>query len=152
LATPLHDVGKIGIDAGVLNKAGPLTSDERTMMQEHTRIGAHILQGSESNLIKTAYEIALYHHEKWDGTGYGQGVSGTNIPLSARIAALADVFDALCSKRSYKEAWPFEKAVQEVRSQSRKHFDPSCVEAFDAGLEDIRELYLETSSNRYVAQ
>lgn len=141
LATPLHDTGKIGISDAVLNKPATLTPDERQEIERHTDIGAKILQGGESELIRMAHEITLYHHEKWDGTGYGNGLAGEDIPLAGRIAAVADVFDALCSERTYKAAWPFDKAYDEVLIQSGKHFDPQCVDAFKAGINDIRKIY-----------
>ncbi len=141
LATPLHDTGKIGISDAVLNKPGALTCEERQVIETHTAIGSEILQGGESELIRMAHEIALYHHEKWDGTGYGAGLAGDAIPLSGRIAAVADVFDALCSERTYKPAWPFEEACVEIVNQSGKHFDPVCVDAFSAGIDEIRQIY-----------
>ncbi len=107
LAAPLHDTGKIGISETLLNKPGALTPEERAEIQRHTTIGADILQDGESDLIRMAHEIALFHHEKWDGTGYPQGRAGADIPLAARIVAVADVFDALCSARPYKAEWSF---------------------------------------------
>lgn len=141
LATPLHDTGKIGISDAVLNKPGKLTPDERKEIETHTDIGADILQKGESDLIRMAHEIALYHHEKWDGTGYGRGLAGEDIPLTGRITAVADVFDALCSERTYKPAWPFDEALAEILRQSGKHFDPKCIGAFKAGVNDIRQIY-----------
>ena len=141
LATPLHDTGKIGISDALLNKPSPLTEAERKEVERHTEIGAHILQDGESELIRMAHEIALYHHEKWDGTGYGRGLAGEDIPLSGRIVAVADVLDALCTQRSYKTAWSFEKAYDEVLTQSGKHFDPRCVVAVGSGIEEIRKIY-----------
>jgi len=141
LATPLHDTGKIGISDAVLNMAGRLTHDKMAHVRQHTDIGAKILEHGESDLLKMAHEIALFHHEKWDGTGYGTGLAGNDIPLSGRIVAVADVFDALCSARVYKPAWPFDAAHEEIRRQSGHHFDPRCVAAFDAGIEDIRKIY-----------
>jgi putative two-component system response regulator len=146
LATPLHDTGKIGISDAVLNKPGALTPDERREIETHTAIGSQILQDGESELIRMAHEIALYHHEKWDGTGYGAGLSGEDIPLSGRITAVADVFDALCSERTYKPAWPFDDAYIEIMSQSGKHFDPQCVVAFEAGIREIRQIYVRKSN------
>lgn len=151
LATPLHDTGKIGISDAVLNKPGVLTRDERREIETHTTIGSQILRGGESELIRMAHEIALYHHEKWDGTGYGAGLSGEDIPLSGRIAAVADVFDALCSERTYKPAWPFEDACAEIVRQSGKHFDPECVVAFQNGIDEIRRIYTKHESNNSAA-
>ena len=145
LATPLHDTGKIGISDAILNKPARLTPDERKEIERHTEIGAQILENGESNLIRMAHEIALYHHEKWNGTGYGIGLAGEEIPLSGRIAAVADVFDALCSARAYKPAWSFEEAYDEILLQSGKHFDPACVDAFSTGIDEIRKIYAEVS-------
>ncbi|WP_377505114.1 HD-GYP domain-containing protein [Octadecabacter sp. R77987] len=151
LATPLHDTGKIGISDAVLNKPGALTPAERKEIETHTDIGARILQDGESELIRMAHEIALYHHEKWDGSGYGGGLAGDDIPLPGRIAAVADVFDALCSERTYKPAWSFDAAYNEILTQSGKHFDPDCVAAFCAGIDDIRKIYQPASSSTDVA-
>jgi putative two-component system response regulator len=129
-AAPLHDIGKIGIPDAVLLKRGQLTPEEREMMKGHTLIGARILSGSRFPLLQMAEEIALTHHEKWDGTGYSPGLGGENIPLPGRIVAVADVFDALTHKRPYKEAWAVAKAVSEITALSGTHFDPQVVEAF----------------------
>jgi putative two-component system response regulator len=151
LASPLHDAGKIGINDAILHKSGKLTEDERKTIQTHTQVGSDILSDGESNLIKMAHEIALSHHEKWDGTGYGNGLSGQDIPLSARIVAIADVFDALCSARSYKPAWRFEDAFDEILKQSGHHFDPSCVAAFEAAREQIRKVYTDNQQSNNAA-
>jgi putative two-component system response regulator len=129
-ASPLHDVGKIGIPDGILLKAGPLSPDEREIMQTHTTIGANILSGSDNELLTMAREIALSHHEKWDGSGYPQGLSGEDIPLAARMVAITDVFDALTSQRPYKEAWPVPQALQFMSDGAGHHFDPSLMRAF----------------------
>ena len=141
LASLLHDAGKIGISDAILHKPGKLTDQERAEIQTHTAIGAQILSGGESDVIKTAHDIALHHHEKWDGTGYGAGLSGTAIPLSGRITAVADVFDALCSARTYKPAWSFEEAYDEILRQSGRHFDPDCVAAFNSARVEIEKAY-----------
>ncbi|WP_043700036.1 HD domain-containing phosphohydrolase [Yoonia vestfoldensis] len=151
LAAPLHDTGKIGISDALLNKPAALTPAERTEIQRHTDIGADILQDGESDLIRMAHQIALHHHEKWDGTGYGQGMAGTDIPLAARITAVADVFDALCSDRPYKRAWSFDEAYAEILRQSGRHFDPQCVTAFTAGLNEIARYYPDHSVATHVA-
>lgn len=145
LASPLHDTGKIGISDAVLNKAGRLTDTEMVNIRRHTEIGARILEEGESDLLIMAHEIALFHHEKWDGTGYSRGLSGSDIPLSGRIVAVADVFDALCSPRVYKPAWTVDAGIEEIRRQSGHHFDPSCVAAFESGLQDIRQIYAPVS-------
>src|SRR5688500_12582851 len=122
-AAPLHDIGKVGIPDGILLKPGPLTPEEFERVKEHAVIGAKILAGSDTPLLQIAEEIAMTHHEKWDGTGY-HGLSGQNIPLVGRIVALADVFDALTHDRPYKAAWTSEDALVEITKQSGKQFDP----------------------------
>ncbi|HSI27818.1 MAG TPA: two-component system response regulator [Methylophilus sp.] len=136
-AAPMHDIGKIGIPDQVLLKPGKLDEEELATMRTHPQLGADILDKSTSPLIKLAYTVALYHHEKWDGTGYPFGMKGKEIPIEARIVAIADVFDALLSKRPYKEAWPIDKVVEEVKSQSNRHFDPAVVEALLNCLPDL---------------
>ncbi|MFD2647467.1 HD domain-containing phosphohydrolase [Devosia albogilva] len=140
LAAPLHDIGKIGIADAILSKPGKLTPEEMEIMREHVTIGARILESGTSELIRTAELIAQSHHERWDGTGYPDRLSGTDIPVEARIVALADVFDALCSERPYKRAWPIEKAFAEIVSLSGSHFDPNCVVAFRAKWPEISRL------------
>lgn len=130
LAAPLHDVGKIGISDSVLLKPGRLTPDEITEMRKHVGIGVQILENGSSDLLRIAEAIAGGHHEKWDGTGYPHGLSGDGIPLEARIVAIADVFEALCSERPYKKAWSTQEAYAHVVAQSGSHFDPACVAAF----------------------
>ncbi|MBF0680052.1 MAG: response regulator [Devosia sp.] len=140
LAAPLHDIGKIGIADAILSKPGKLTPEELAIMREHVAIGARILENGDSDLIRTAELIAQSHHEKWDGTGYPDRLSGTDIPIEARIVALADVFDALCSERPYKKAWPLAKAYAEILHCSGTHFDPVCVNAFRARWAEIAAL------------
>jgi putative two-component system response regulator len=145
-ASQMHDVGKIGIPDEILLKPGALTAEERKSMEQHTIIGARLLGGNSSRLLQQAEEIALTHHEHWDGSGYPNGLQGTEIPLSGRIAAVADVFDALTSDRPYKQAWPVEDAVELIRSQRGRQFDPQVVDAFMAHLEpilEVKELYTE---------
>ncbi len=137
LAAPLHDIGKIGIADAILSKPGKLTPEEMAIMREHVTIGARILERGSSDLIRTAELIAQSHHEKWDGKGYPDQLSGTDIPVEARIVAIADVFDALCSARPYKPAWPIEKAYAEIIQSSGSHFDPACVAAFRAKWPEI---------------
>jgi putative two-component system response regulator len=132
LAAPLHDIGKIAIADAILGKPGKLTPEETNEMRKHVTIGARILENGSSDLIRVAELIAQSHHERWDGTGYPDGLSGYDIPVEARIVALADVFDALCSERPYKSAWPIERARDEIRRLRGTHFDPACVDAFDA--------------------
>ena len=132
LAAPLHDVGKVGIPDGVLLKPGRLDSDEFDLIKTHPAIGKRILGGSASELIRLAAEIAGSHHERWDGSGYPEGLAGGAIPLAARIVAVADVFDALTTTRPYKDAMSFEAALACIRAESGRHFDPACVAAFCA--------------------
>ena len=128
-AAPLHDVGKIAISDLILLKPGKLTPEEFESMKAHARLGAQILSGGRFPLLQLAEQIALTHHERWDGTGY-LGTQGENIPLAGRIVAVADVFDALTSARPYKPAWPISEAVAEIKRQSGRQFDPTVVEAF----------------------
>lgn len=129
-AAPMHDIGKLGIPDAILCKPGRLTEEEFETIKSHPEIGARILESPDSELLTVAREIALYHHEKWDGTGYPNGLSGEDIPLFARIASLADVFDALVSVRPYKKAWTIPEAVALFEEQKDKHFDPNVVDAF----------------------
>jgi putative two-component system response regulator len=129
-AAPLHDVGKIGIPDSILLKPGRLTADEFETVKTHTLIGAGILGGSRFPLLQVAAEIALSHHERWDGSGYPRGLAGESIPLVGRIVAIADVFDALIHERPYKAAWPVADALAEIERQSGRQFDPHVVAAF----------------------
>lgn len=138
LAAPMHDVGKIGIPDRILQKPGKLTPEEFEIMKQHTEIGGRILDHPDIPLLHMAKEIALSHHEKWDGSGYPYGLAGRAIPQSARIVAIADVYDALCHNRVYKPAWPEAKAVSTLIAESGKHFDPEIVEAFLRVLPEIR--------------
>lgn len=140
LAAPLHDIGKIGIADAILGKPGKLTADEMDTMREHVSIGARILEDGSSAVIRTAELIAQAHHEKWDGTGYPDRLSGHDIPIEARVVAIADVFDALCSDRPYKHAWPIEDARREIVKLAGSHFDPDCVAAFEARWTEISAL------------
>ncbi len=144
VAAPLHDIGKIHIPDVVLNKPGKLTEDEFEIMKGHTTAGEELLAHAkeelgESGYLNTALEMAAYHHEWWNGKGYPYGISGSEIPLCARIMAVADVFDALTSKRCYKNAMPLEKAYAIIREESGTHFEPVVVEAFFAAVENIEE-------------
>ncbi|MBR58989.1 MAG: two-component system response regulator [Myxococcales bacterium] len=124
----LHDVGKVALPASILKKPGKLTAEEITIMRRHTTFGYNLLK--EARADDMACEIALRHHEKWDGSGYPDGMAGDEIAIEARIVALVDVYDALTQRRCYKEAWPVEKALDYLRSESGKHFDPRLVELF----------------------
>lgn len=130
LAGRLHDIGKVAVPDAILLKAGPLTSAEFEVMKTHTTVGAEILSGSSSPLIQLAAEVALNHHERWDGTGYPNGLIGTSIPLSGRIVAVADVYDALRSERPYKRAWSMLEAIRYIIASSELHFEPRIVDAF----------------------
>jgi len=143
-ATPMHDVGKIGIPDQILLKPGKLDADEWVLMQHHTEYGAEILGGDQSDLMQLARVVALTHHEKWNGQGYPQGLSGGEIPLSGRVTAVADVFDALTSKRPYKDAWPADKAVRYLVDQRGQHFDPELIPLFERSLPQVLEIM-----NRY---
>ncbi|WP_246733388.1 HD domain-containing phosphohydrolase [Methylobacterium sp. BTF04] len=137
LASTMHDIGKISIPDTILRKPGALSAEERQEMQEHALRGYHMLNDSPSHLLQLASDIALTHHERWDGNGYPQGLKGTEIPLSGRIIAVADVFDALISERVYKTAWPPEKARAYLEDNVGSHFDPDCVAAFLSRWSDI---------------
>ena len=136
-AAPMHDIGKVGIPDAILLKPGRLTPEEFVIMKQHAMIGYELLNANSANLLKVAAEIALSHHEKYDGSGYPHGLSGEDIPLFGRIVAVADVFDALTSERPYKKAWSIEDACQFLKDGSGKHFDPSCVDAFFSDFEAI---------------
>ncbi len=129
-AAPLHDIGKLGVADAILRKPGKLTDAEFEEIKWHTIIGATILSGGRCPLVRLSCEIALTHHERWDGTGYPRGLQGNEIPLGGRIVAVADVFDALTHTRPYKAAWPVDDAVAEVLSQAGRQFDPRIVDAF----------------------
>lgn len=139
-AAPMHDMGKIGIPGEILRKPAKLDAAEWAIMQTHTRIGYEILTKSQAPVFRLAAEIALYHHERWDGSGYPEGLAGTAIPESARIVALADVFDALTMRRPYKDAWPAEQALEALFADSGSHFEPRLVERFETNLPQILEI------------
>jgi hypothetical protein len=142
-ASPMHDVGKVAIPDAILLKPGHLTAEQRRVMQRHTVIGAEILGRPEDDVIAQAREVALFHHERWDGQGYPNGVSGEDIPLCGRIVGLADVFDAVVSRRCYKDACSLDVAMDIVHNDSGRHFDPAVVEAFDAHLDLVLQSYPE---------
>ncbi len=129
-ASPMHDIGKIGIPDRILLKPGKLDDEEWVIMRTHPTVGSRILGHHSDPLLLAAYEIALTHHEKWDGSGYPNKLKGDEIPLFGRIVAIADVFDALTSVRPYKAAWPVEQAVAQIAKDSGSHFDPDLVKAF----------------------
>lgn len=148
-ASPMHDIGKIGIPDHILLKPGKLTPEEWIIMKTHSTIGAEILSGHQSDLMQVAREIALTHHEKWDGSGYPKGRSGDEIPLVGRIVAVADVFDALTTARPYKKAWKVDDAVDHITQSRGTHFDPRLVDLFLKNLPDflaVRAEYPEPDS------
>ncbi len=150
LASPMHDVGKLGLPDAILSKPGPLTDEERRVVQRHTTIGSKILADGESELLRMAQRIAHHHHEHWDGGGYPEGRSGESIPLEARITAVADVFDALTNKRVYKPAYSTERSLDMIRDQRGAHFDPEVIDNFLAVEDDVRaiqEAYAESVTN-----
>lgn len=150
-ASPMHDIGKIGIPDHILLKPGKFEPQEWEIMKTHAQIGADILSGSDTDLMNMAREIALTHHEKWDGTGYPHALTGDNIPLAGRIVAIADVFDALTSVRPYKKAWPVDEAVAYIKEQSGRHFEPRLVEHFSSNLEQIliiKDKYAEPGTHQ----
>lgn len=165
-ATPLHDIGKIGVPDAILLKSGKLTPEEFAVMQTHSRIGGHAIRtainhalkmnGGDScaqksvtlSFLEVAYQIATYHHERWDGEGYPEGLKGEEIPLPARIMALADTFDALTSPRIYKSEWSTDNAIAFIWQQRGRQFDPSVVDAFMGELEAVRQV-LQTSAGSF---
>ena len=156
-SAPLHDVGKIMVSDVILNKPGKLTDEEFVIMRTHTTAGSKIIESamslvSDSGYLKEAKNLATYHHERWDGKGYPSGKAGEDIPLSARIMAVADVFDALVSKRSYKEPFPFEKAMDIIREGAGTQFDPEVAEIFIEAADEVREVTKahESMLNQYV--
>jgi putative two-component system response regulator len=140
LAAPLHDIGKVGLRDDVLQNRGFLSEEQRRHMSEHTLIGHAILSGGRSKILTLAAEIALTHHERWDGAGYPRGLKGEEIPLAGRIAAVADVFDALTSLRPYKRAWSMNHAFTYLYENAGEQFDPNCVAAFQIGREEVEAL------------
>ena len=140
LAAPMHDTGKIGIPDAILRKPAKLDPDEWVVMKTHSRIGYEILSTSTAPIFQLAAEIALHHHERFDGSGYPGGLVGEAIPESARIVALADVFDALSMKRPYKEEWPLERIMATIRESTGSHFDPRIVEVFNSILPQILQI------------
>lgn len=159
-SAPLHDVGKVGIADNILLKPGALTATEFSLMKEHAKLGADALkdcmQGSECdieiNFLSTAIDIAHYHHEKWNGQGYPEGLSGEDIPLPARLMALADVFDALISARCYKPAFSMEKSIQIIHEGRGSHFQPEIVDALDENLDQVMEIvnqYIDEEIHAY---
>jgi adenylate cyclase len=149
-AAPLHDIGKVGIPDSILKKPDKLTFDEFEVMKTHTQLGGNILQESLANyehnpLLEVAYNIAMYHHEKWDGTGYPKGLKGDAIPLEAQLMSLADIYDALVSKRRYKRSLSFEEAEEIIEAQRETAFNPLLIDVFLELKEKFKEISLEWS-------
>ena len=136
-ASPMHDIGKVGIPDSILKKPGKLTDEEWQVMREHSEIGFNILKNSKRSILKTAAIVSYMHHEKWDGSGYPQGISGESIHIFGRITAIADVFDALGSDRCYKKAWELDKIIALFKAEKGKHFDPKLVDLFLDNLDDF---------------
>jgi len=135
--SPMHDIGKIGIPDSILLKKGSLSKEEFEVIKTHTIIGAKILDGSNSEILQMAHQIAISHHEKWNGQGYPYGLAGEEIPLVGRIVALADVFDALISDRPYKKAYSLEESCDIIRKERGQHFDPKIVDVFFDNLDEL---------------
>lgn len=142
-ASPMHDIGKLGVPDSILLKPGPLTQDERTIMEKHTVMGANILSNPDSEILQISRLIALTHHERYDGNGYPNKTRGEDIPIEGKIVALADVFDALATKRVYKPAIRFTTVIEMIKRESGTHFDPVCVEAFGKAIPEIQKVYDE---------
>jgi len=146
-AAPMHDIGKIGIPDKVLLKPGKLDKDEWAIMQKHAQYGADIIGDHPSPLLQMAKEVAICHHEKFNGKGYPNGLKGNDIPLSARIIAVADVYDALTSERPYKKAWTEEDALSLLKEEAGEHFDPELIPLFISCLDDVREVQKKYNEN-----
>jgi len=145
-ASPMHDIGKMAISDNILHKPGPLTPEERRTMETHTLHGYSILKDSDCELLQLGAEIALNHHERWDGKGYPNRLAGEAIPISARIAAVADVFDALTTERPYKRAWTAIEARDFILKEAGQQFDPQCVAALLAAWHEVLEVHEESRS------
>lgn len=151
LGASLHDVGKVGIPDAILNKPGKLNDAESAFMRRHVEFGDVILANGQSDLVRVAASIAVSHHEKWDGSGYPKGLSGEAIPIEGRIVAIADVFDALCTRRSYKDAWRLEDARSEIAELSGTQFDPACVRAFERRWSSVVDVIAGSEGSRPAA-
>ena len=154
-SAPLHDIGKIAVPDSILNKPGKLTKEEFDIMKTHTTKGGQIIKSiiesvPNSHYLEEAKNLATYHHERWDGKGYPTGLAGEDIPLSARIMAVADVFDALVSKRSYKEGFSYDKALNIIQEESGTHFDSKLVDVFIAAKDEVLKVadgFIEKETN-----
>ncbi|MFC0170333.1 HD-GYP domain-containing protein [Pseudoduganella danionis] len=148
LAAPLHDTGKIGVPSAILKAPRTLTPDEWEIMKRHTEIGAQILQSGNGEIFSMARDVALSHHERWDGTGYPHGLAGTAIPEAARLVAVADVFDALTMQRPYKAAWSLSDTCDFIRAGKGLHFDPQMVDAFEHALPELIRIRADWAEQR----
>ncbi|NOY68363.1 MAG: response regulator [Deltaproteobacteria bacterium] len=144
-ASPMHDIGKIGIPDSIMLKEGKLTADEFDAMKNHTLIGAKILSDAKAPVLKAAHEIALTHHEKWNGKGYPNGLAGADIPIAGRIVGIADTFDALTSQRPYKKPYPLEVALKILKKEREEQFDPEVVDVFLNSIDDVVAIKNEVS-------
>ena len=152
MAAPMHDTGKIGIPDEILKAPRKLTAEEWEIMKTHAEIGHRILSQSDTEVFRLAAKVAMAHHERWDGSGYPQGLAGEDIPECARIVAIADVFDALTMRRPYKDAWPLEKAFETIRGDAGSHFDPHMVDVFLSIREEIVRIKDEWDAREDVPQ
>ncbi len=143
-ASPMHDIGKLVIPDAILKKQGGLTPEEREVIRKHTLLGADIFKGTHEPILRIARTISLTHHERYDGTGYPYGLKGKDIPLFGRIVAIADVFDALTSDRPYKKAFDFDRAIEIIKAESGKQFDPVVVRAFLKRINNIKKIWQAT--------
>lgn len=150
-ATPMHDIGKIGIPDNILMKAGKLSAEEFEIMKTHTVIGAEILADSKAEILQLAQQIAISHHEKWNGQGYPYGLAGDKIGLAGRIVGLADVFDALTSRRPYKNPYPVEVVCDIIRKERGEHFDPDLVDVFLENIDEFLAIKKEVSSTKDIS-
>ncbi len=150
-AAPMHDVGKIGIPESILLKPGKLNNEEFETMKNHTTIGAKILVNSKAEILQLAQQIAAAHHEKWNGRGYPKGLSGEKIPLAGRIVALADTFDALTTRRPYKDPYPVEVACDILKKERGEHFDPDIVDVFLENIDEILTVKAEVDTKEIVS-
>lgn len=148
-ASPMHDIGKIGIPDHILLKPGRLTDEEFDIVKTHTAIGGKILSNSNAKIIMLAEQIALSHHEKWNGQGYPKGLSGKDIPLAGRIVAIADVFDALISKRPYKKTFSLETAINIIKKERGQHFDPDMLDIFLANMDEIIKIRTSVKKDNF---
>lgn len=140
-ASPFHDIGKVGIADGILLKPAKLTDEEFAIMKKHAQIGYEILKDSKSKYLKMGAQIALTHHEKYNGKGYPNGLKGEDIPIAGRIVAIADVFDALVSIRPYKKSWTFERAIELLKEEKSEHFDPKLVDIFINNIDKVKDIF-----------